>query len=225
MYQFQQGQFDGMNVTAPLKSAVLPFIPTLAPECSVIGAANLLLKEGDTVVACNYDHVGVSVALAEAGVRLHGAVCLLLGAGGAGRAAAYALLKAGATLLWANRTLSRVPTSFNEYPITPVPLERAAHHLPTCDVIINTLPKAIPNTQKFRFHPYQTVFDASYSIHPLQEQALRAGARYIRGERWLLHQAIPSFTAMTGVAPDVQAIEEVLCTLLAKNLENYEHDR
>ena len=210
MALFHQKTLDGMNVTAPLKTNLLPYASILEPECRDIGATNLLLRRGDDMVAYNYDHVGVSASFGEAGMGLlHGAVCLLLGAGGAARAAGYAILKGGATLLWANRTIEHIPHSFVGCPILPLSLSHVVHHLPICDVIINTLPQPIPETRALIFHARQVVFDASYATRPLEEQALEAGAKYIGGERWLLHQAVPSFTAMTGVAPNFGAMEEV----------------
>ena len=206
----REKSLDGVNLTAPLKSSILPFASTLEKECRLIGAANLLLKRGEKMIACNFDHTGVSGALSEAGIRLHGAVCLLLGAGGAAKAAAYALLRGGATLLWANRTIEHIPRLFLKSTIASFSLQEAARHLPACNIIVNTLPLSVPDTQFFKFHPRQTVFDASYASRPLERQAYQAGANYIGGERWLLHQAIPSFTAMTKTPPDIPAMEEAL---------------
>jgi shikimate dehydrogenase len=198
---FKEGGFAGINVTAPLKTSILPFIQQQTPECEVIGACNLILKQNDILVACNTDHIGVTNSLMEANRSLNNLVCMLLGAGGAARAAAYAILVQGAKLLWVNRTTAHIPCSFNGSPVAPISLHNAPHHLPKCNIIVNTLPQSVPDTELFTFHPYQTVFDASYSTRPLERQAQHAGAKYIGGERWLLHQAIPSFTAMTGVEP------------------------
>ena len=195
--------FAAINVTAPLKTSILPLLHKQTPECAAIGACNLILKQDNALIAHNTDYLGVANSLLECNVPLENATCLLTGAGGAARAAAYALLQHGATLLWANRTPEHIPHSFNGFSITPVPLHQAVHHLPACSVIINTLPQSVPDTDVFAFHPQQTIFDASYANRPLEKQAHHAGARYIGGERWLLHQAIPSFKAMTGITPNL----------------------
>ena len=207
---FLEGGFGGMNVTAPLKTSILPLIHKQKTECTAIGACNLVLKRDAVLVALNTDYEGVANSLMEAGICLKNAGCLLIGAGGAAKAAAYALLQQGATLLWANRTPDHIPCPFNGFPVIPIPLNQAVRHLPSCNVIVNTLSYSVPDTEKFRFHAQQTVFDASYATRPLEKQAHSAGAHYIGGERWLLHQAIPSFVAMTGVPPDVHAMEALL---------------
>ncbi|MCL2501601.1 MAG: hypothetical protein FWE30_00030 [Bacteroidales bacterium] len=210
---FVEGGFMGMNVTAPFKTSILPLVHRQTQECAAIGACNLILKEGDLLVAHNTDYLGVAHSIDEANAQVQGALCLLLGAGGAAKAAAYALLKAGALLLWANRTSAHIPNFFLDRPITPLPLAQIGHHLPQSNLILNTLPLSLPNTQILRFHPSQTVFDASYAARPLEQPATKAGAKYIGGERWLLHQAVPSFEAMTGICPNLADMEQVIQNL------------
>jgi len=205
-----KGGFTAVNVTAPIKTSILPFIQKQTPECVAIGACNLVLKQGDTLVAHNTDYIGVTNSITKVEISMINAVCLLLGAGGAAKAAAYALLQLGSGLIWANRTLAHIPDSFNGSFIITVPLSEAVHHLQACNIIINTLPLSIPDTDVFTFHAHHTVFDASYVARPLEEQAIQAGAKYLGGERWLLHQAIPSFEAMTGIVPNIYAMEDVI---------------
>jgi len=207
---FLEGGFGAMNVTAPLKSSILPLTHGQTPECKTIGACNLILKQKNKLIAHNTDYLGVANALYEASIPIKNVVCLLLGAGGAAKAAAYTLLKGGATLLWTNRTPAHIPHLFMEKTIVPIPLSEAIHILPATDIIINTLPQPVPDTEGFTFHSHQIVFDASYYIRHFEKQANQAGAKYIGGERWLLHQAIPSFEVMTGMLPDIRAMELLL---------------
>ena len=203
---FERG-YSGLNITAPLKTSVLPFVHRLTPECASIGASNLILKLDDLLIAYNTDYIGVANSLKEAKVSIKNSVCLLLGAGGAAKAAAYTLLQEGATLLWANRTFATIPHSFYGTSIHSIHLHEAVHHLHTCNIVVNTLPKSVPDTECFNFQIHQTVCDASYLTRPLERQAVQAGAKYINGKRWLLHQAAPSFAAMTGAAPNIHLME------------------
>ena len=207
---FLEGGFTGINVTSPFKTSILPFTHHQTEECAAIGACNLILKKGGLLIAHNTDYIGVSGCLSKANIPLQHTACLLLGAGGAGRAAAYTLLKAGALLFWANRTPSRIPESFCSHRITPLPLTQMQQYLSTCGLIVNTLPLPIPETQNLRFNPHQTILDASYLTRPLKQQALHADALYISGERWLLHQALFSFRAMTGLDPNTAAMEQIM---------------
>ena len=207
---FLKKELSGMNVTAPLKTAILPLVHRQTPECESIGACNMVLKQDNLLVAHNVDCIGVSNSISEAKVPLKHTPCLLLGAGGAAKAAAFALIEAGASLSWANRTPERIPCTFLDGAVAAFSLAEAAPLLQTCIVIINTLPQSTPETERFRFHPWHVILDASYTSRPFARQASMAGATYIGGERWLFHQAIPSFASMTGASPNVQAMEKVL---------------
>src|SRR5436190_12296533 len=91
--------FAGLNITHPFKEAVIPLIDSLSPEAAEIGAVNTVVidKNGRTM-GHNTDRSGFRHAfqdeLGEASARDKD--ILLLGAGGAGRAVAFALMDMGA---------------------------------------------------------------------------------------------------------------------------------
>src|SRR3989338_5884526 len=82
---------DGLNVTVPLKEAVLPLLDRVDPDARAIGAVNTILIRGRRTIGHNTDAAGLAKALRELGWRPGRASSLLLGAGGAARAAAWAL--------------------------------------------------------------------------------------------------------------------------------------
>ena len=94
----------GANVTVPHKLAVMPHCDTLTEEARLVGAVNTLTWEpGGALEGHNTDAVGLASALAEDVGDLHGARVLLIGTGGAARAAAVALTRAGARIAIAGR--------------------------------------------------------------------------------------------------------------------------
>ena len=98
----------GANVTVPHKLAVVPHCDVLTEEARLVGAANTLTWDRDAAGAVrleghNTDAVGLERALAEDVGELHGARALLVGTGGAARAAAVALVRAGARIVVAGR--------------------------------------------------------------------------------------------------------------------------
>jgi shikimate dehydrogenase len=94
----------GVNVTIPHKRTALELASSRSPEAEAIGAANTLLF-ADGISAHNTDPEGVLGGLRDLGVSPAGLRCLVVGAGGAGRAAVWALGSAGAAeVLVANRT-------------------------------------------------------------------------------------------------------------------------
>lgn len=94
----------GANVTIPHKSAVLPLLDMVDDAARAIGAVNTIVCDADgRLRGTNTDAGGLVAALCEAGARLDGANVLVLGAGGAARAAVYGLAQAGASVTVATR--------------------------------------------------------------------------------------------------------------------------
>ena len=96
----------GANVTVPHKLAVMPACDRLTDEARLVGAVNTLTWERDGVRVLeghNTDAVGLGRALAEDVGSLDGARAVLVGTGGAARAAAVALTRAGARVSVAGR--------------------------------------------------------------------------------------------------------------------------
>ena len=96
--------FRGVNVTIPHKEAALALADHASEAARAIGAANTLTFEDGAIHADNTDAPGLLAALGEDPA---GRTALVLGAGGAGRAAAWALREAGADVAVWNRTPER----------------------------------------------------------------------------------------------------------------------
>jgi shikimate dehydrogenase len=86
----------GLNVTLPHKSAVMPLLDELTPAARAIAAVNTIFRREQRLIGDNTDAEGLARSLREAGVALRGADAIVLGAGGAARAAVIALAGAGA---------------------------------------------------------------------------------------------------------------------------------
>jgi shikimate dehydrogenase len=102
-------RMGGLNLTVPLKEAVLPLLDEVTAEATRVGAANTLVFRdgGRRLVGDNTDGRGFLRALAGR-VRLRGAAVVLIGAGGSARAVGAALARAGAgRIRIANRTVAR----------------------------------------------------------------------------------------------------------------------
>ncbi|HKX20005.1 MAG TPA: shikimate dehydrogenase, partial [bacterium] len=95
----------GANVTVPHKEAALAYLNDTSDDARTIGAVNTLRVEGDRLVGHNTDGGGLLDALRlDGGVAVEGARAVVIGAGGAARAAAFALAGArAASVVIANR--------------------------------------------------------------------------------------------------------------------------
>src|SRR4029453_9422208 len=103
--------FAGTNLTIPHKEAAVPLVDRLSPAAERIGAVNTIVVEPDgTLSGDNTDGFGFIASLAESRIGWHAAAgpAVVLGAGGAARAIAVALLDAGAPeVRLLNRTAER----------------------------------------------------------------------------------------------------------------------
>ena len=97
--------YDGINITAPFKQDAFRCVGHLTEEARLCGAVNLAVKTESGIVGCNTDVDGVVLSVRETGIPVSDA--LVVGCGGAGRAAAVAALRLGCRVTLANRTASR----------------------------------------------------------------------------------------------------------------------
>ncbi|MGB3626108.1 MAG: shikimate dehydrogenase [Henriciella sp.] len=113
---FAYKTFRGLNVTLPHKQAVLSSVSHMSPAVIAIGAANTLTQsEPGQWSADNTDAPGLMAALKRVGVvSLEGKSVLLLGAGGAARAALFALDQAGADITLLNRTVEKAGKALSD---------------------------------------------------------------------------------------------------------------
>ena len=89
---------QGLNVTAPFKEDVRGYLDTVDESANKINAVNTITLDSESheLKGYNTDHFGVVAAIEGHGISLEGKKAVVLGAGGAGRAAVYALENAGA---------------------------------------------------------------------------------------------------------------------------------
>ncbi|MEU4564024.1 shikimate dehydrogenase [Actinoplanes sp. NPDC023936] len=91
--------FRGLNVTHPCKQAVLPYLDRLSPDATALGAVNTIVFAGDEAVGYNTDWAGFGESLATGLPGVARDHVIQLGAGGAGAAVGYALLRSGTRVL------------------------------------------------------------------------------------------------------------------------------
>lgn len=211
----------GLNVTVPHKQAAFALATEIDTSAAVAGAANLLLFDGETIVARNTDGIGL-VATLEAALgagALAGKSALVLGAGGMARAAVIALsaMKLARIAVLARRPERARALTDELAPklaatLTAADLAAWDALAPEAALVVNAtsagmrgrpdlaLPlEALPATA--------AVFDSVYT--PLQTGLLAAAAARgliaIDGLGLLMHQAVPSFEAFYGHTPQITA--------------------
>lgn len=195
----RQVKVAGFNVTAPYKEALCRSV-RLQGDARHIGAVNTVLLRGGRAIGLNTDAVGALRALAENGVEPKGRSALVLGAGGAGRAAAFALKAAGAQVTVANRTRSRAEAVARELGCVSSGLDpaRLKAIVRESEIIVSTLGAPVKVFDARALGAKTVVLDAAYGWEsPLVAGARRRGCTVIDGREWLLHQGVAAFEAFT----------------------------
>lgn len=190
--------YDGINVTAPFKQDAFARVDVLSPQARATGAVNLVVRSADGFVGYNTDVDGVMMALKETGIAFKEA--LVVGTGGAARAAVHAAQLLGCQVTVTGRSLEKASAlgcpavSFGE---------AAALHP---DVILYTLPGRVPVPEGLPF-AHAVVLEAEYRIPQLTGVPCR---QYVSGRRWMLGQAVAGYRIFTGEEPCVEKMEKVL---------------
>ena len=239
-YRIFLEEYDGINVTAPFKELALKKADIISEECNLVGATNLLIKTPEGVKAHNSDYLGVRewlygvvAGLERTPVAPFGALLppaargvarflnlqqhrmrhvLIVGIGGAGKAAAAAAKALGLETVVLNRTI---------YSDEIKPLSCFREEFRKADIVIYNLPVRIPEldtltNEDFAAGRPKHILEANYRNpsfdNELIQKMLHANpdATYTEGQVWLLLQAVTGYEIFTGETPDESSMKEVI---------------
>ncbi len=179
---------QGASITSPFKENIIPFIDELSEAASTVEAVNCIKQENGLIIGHNTDSLGVLGAFEEYGINLRNAKVLVLGAGGAAKAAIYGLKKAGAEVYISNRTHEKAKALVKKFDAIHIPWELPAR-MPYFDAIVSALlPEAIPPYAGYL--SFGCLLDAVYKPSQMTYHSISCGKKVIPGERWLIHQGI-----------------------------------
>jgi shikimate dehydrogenase len=222
------GDIQGLNVTIPHKRTIVALLDALTPTATAVGAVNTIFREGGNLVGDNTDVEGFRCAL-ERFLHTHGrqaaasGAALVLGAGGAARAAVYALATSGWKVTVVARRvaqayqLARDLAESDVHVVDRAELPNAvSDRLAACALIVNATPVGTPpRTDEspwpadLPFPQHAAVYDLVYvpSVTRLVHDARAAGLPAATGLGMLIEQALLSFERWTGCTPPRDAID------------------
>lgn len=204
----------GLNITIPHKISIISLLDELDESAKLVGAVNTVKNNRGKLIGFNTDGEGALRALEEKIDSVKGKEVVLLGAGGAARAIAFSLARAGARLTIANRTVPRaqalasaveqkLSTNVKVASLNRTELTKA---LKNVDVLINATSVGMhPKIDKTLVRANMmrrglVVYDIVYK--PLRtkllREARRAGGKTIDGLGMLVHQGALAFEIWTG---------------------------
>lgn len=222
--------FSGFCITVPHKIAAIPSLDGVDDDVRVIGAANYVTFEDGRMIGHNNDGKGVVKAIQKL-TPIAGKRVAMLGAGGAGRAMAVEIARAGAAHM---TVITRRESQGSEvanlvHRATGVPAEqldwKGSIALPMgTQIVLNAThlgaaPELEPVPVDWRSVAGDTtVVDVITNprITPFLETARGKGCAVVDGVEMLVQLAMQIFEAWTGIAPDEGVFQQAVATALAE---------
>jgi shikimate dehydrogenase len=223
--------FDGVNVTFPCKQSIIPLLDETSAEAQQIGAVNTVTIAADgRTIGYNTDRGGFRRSFEEGLGResIEGRATVVVGAGGAGRAVAFALMDLGAATVRIHdvdtaRSASLVADLMLLYGASRV---RLAGPLPQAIAsaagVVNATPIGMTGIPGMPIpaevlHPRLWVADVVYS--PIETELIAAaranGSPTLTGAGMCVHQAAEAFQLFTGLRPDIGRMRRAFAEALA----------
>jgi shikimate dehydrogenase len=217
--------FAGVNVTFPYKEAVVPLLDEMSERARDIGAANTVVVRDGRLIGHNTDTTGFERAIADLVAASNRGAVALIGAGGVGKAIAFALASLGVAgisifdadqakaerlaMQLRNRLQARVATGI-------------AGALQGAVGVVNATPvgmlpdRGLPVPEPL-LNRDLWVADAVYTPlwTPLLTAAKARGARLMTGRELAIYQAADAFELFTGLKPPVEAIQNAFDAVMA----------
>lgn len=198
--QGRRGVLRGLNVTAPFKAQALALADEAGETARACGAANLLVFEDGRVRADSTDGLGLMAALAEQAPDLdvRDRPVVVLGAGGAARAAAAALKAAGAEVGVLNRTVERARTLADDLGVAVADADATGEAV----LVVNAL-SVPPAIDLAALRDDAVLMDMTYRplVTGFLAEGRARGLTTVDGLAMLIGQARPSFRALFGLEP------------------------
>ncbi len=217
--------FSGLSVTIPYKEMACRLAEQIDKTAEEIGAANTLRRTNLGWEGINTDWIGALRAL-SALIDVSGRAALILGAGGAARAVAYGLQRAGALVTISNRCVERGKVLSKHIKSNFIPLNVLEKVVRDFDIVVQCTSaglgdsEASPLVSDSFFKPEMTVMDIIYSPRKtaFSRAASEAGCTVVSGLDMLLYQGAAQLEWWLGrpvfetpaIAAMRQALEEAV---------------
>ena len=206
-----------IGVTTPYKIDVMPYLDELDNDARRIGAVNAIINNNGKVLGANTDGKGAVKALQEV-TGIAGKKVLLLGAGGAARAIAFAIADEGGDVIIVNRTKDAAEDLAKAVDCKYETVDKLEQEIKGAHVVINATSVGMVPTEnetlvkKALFSSELIVMDLV--SHPKETKLLREakerGCKIVYGDRMLFWQGVLKFKVYTGVEPPIEVMEKAL---------------
>jgi len=212
--------FRGYSVTIPFKEEAIKFLDAINVDASEIGAVNTIINNGEQLFGFNTDWLGIKNSLLEIKPNYSNSSALILGAGGAARAAIYALKKMNvANITITNRTIRRAKDVSQIFNVDYIDASKLSpNNIRGFDLIVNATPQL-----KIPYFPYKglnekhVIYEMITADTELTTIGNQLGAAVIPGIRMLLHQGFEQFQLFTEKSPPKKEMTKSLISFFEEN--------
>ncbi len=222
----------GLNVTMPHKETVISWLDAVEENAKTLGSVNTILNDSGKLRGYSTDGFGALNALKANGADPSGKKVLLLGAGGAAKAIAFALGDEVNELILLNRTIQKTIHLLNvlqgkfgkKVNAGSLSIDSLQRNLQNTDILINATsvgmsPKSelsLVNSELIRKN--MVVMDLVYN--PLETELVKnakaKGAKVVSGLEMLIYQGAASFEIWTGKAAPIEVMRKAALKQLKK---------
>ena len=224
---------QGMNITVPYKSDVIPYLSDIDKEASIIGAVNTLVRTENGFKGYNTDLPGLYRAILSEGIEVKGSRVIIVGAGGAARAAAFmCAFYQAASVLILNRTVEKAvkiaeeviqKTGFRAISaksITEYDSIEGKDFLVLQATKVGLYPKVdeTPIADASFFKKAAVVYDLIYTPEEtlFMRLAQEQGAKAYNGLKMLLYQGVAAYEMWNQVCVPEDAVKKAYKALQSK---------
>ena len=206
--EIKDNKLDGINVTVPFKSDVIPFLDTLSEESKITQSVNTIYIHDKKLIGHNTDIKGFELSLKETQFNLEKKTILILGAGGVVPSIIYALEKLGVSkIIVSNRTkqkTEKLKKNFSNIDIADW------GDTPEFDMIINATSLGLNKEDNINLNfkninKKKLFYDVIYN--PKETNFLRTGknlgCQVSNGKMMFIYQAFEAFKLWHKVKPEI----------------------
>ncbi len=216
----KDNHYAGWNVTYPLKEDIIPYLDQISPEAERIGAVNTVKVVDSLLIGQNTDGEGFVQSIRTKGYSLQGKRVVILGAGGAAKAIAVAMVQHECEMLILNRDVNKAKRLARKVlslggKATGVLLEKG-DWLHEVDLLIQTTPIGM-NGESYPFdlagiNSSAWVVDLIYhpAVTPFLEDAESQGCQTMNGLEMLLYQGVLAWEFWLNIEAPVSVMRKAL---------------
>ena len=220
---FRELDLCGASVTLPFKETIMPLLDAVDPDARKIGAVNTVVRRGSRLLGYNTDGPGLVRDLEEWMGPLAGKSFVVLGAGGAARAALFSIGRAGGTLIVSSRTPQRAEALAEEFGCRAVPIAEIGRLKADC--LINSTPVGMYPAAERTPLPESELGSFSHAMdmvyNPVKTRLLREaealGCSVRTGVGMFVHQGAEQFRLWTGMEPPRECMRRAVMERLGEN--------